>query len=140
MKKLIWFVLVLISVSVSAYAQSRKECKINAPAHKTTLTRGAKNPFKVNPEEVRELPEQAPANRGAGMCTLIIKNTTGFNINVFIDSVYAGYVVAGKNGAYVPRKSSFNTIHCWTSAGEYKWEDMSGCKDCKTTIILHKPE
>lgn len=139
MKKLILPLLMLMVLSAAEIkAQSNKECKINAPALKTTLTRG-KNPFKVNPEQKKQMPEQITLTRGAGKCSLLIRNTTRFNINVFIDSAYVGYISPGKNGAYTAPAKGFNTIHCWTSAGELKWQDLSGCKDCKTTMILNNP-
>ncbi len=139
MKKLIWpLLMMIVFVSLETKAQSNKECKINAPAQKTTLSRG-KNPFKVNPEQKKPMPEKVSLTRGSGKCSLLIRNITKYHINVFIDSAYAGYISPGKNGAYTAPAKGFSSIHCWTSAGELKWQDLSGCKDCKTTMILNNP-
>lgn len=140
MKKLftIFSFAALIVLAGNATAQSRKECSIQVQAELNVKSRGV-NQFQIDPNKVIEIPQVLPATRGSNSCYLVVDNITNEDINVFVDSTYAGFVTPGKKG-YISKANGYSIVHCWNVSGQYKWVERGDCKDCKMTYVLKRPE
>lgn len=127
----------LVVFAGTAQAQTKKECTVKVPAAKNSQSRG-KNKFIIDPAKIIEIPQKLAASRGANSCYLVVENTSNEDVNVFVDSVYVGFVAPAKKG-YINKPNGYATLHCWTTSGQYKWFERGDCKDCKMTFVLSKP-
>ena len=140
MKKLvtIFSFAALIILAGGASAQSRKECSVQVPAEPNVKSRGV-NQFHIDANKMIEIPQVLSATRGSNSCYLVVDNITNEDINVFVDSVYVGFVTPGKKG-YISKTNGYSIVHCWNVSGQFKWVERGDCKDCKMTYVLKRPE
>lgn len=56
-------------------------------------------------------------------------------IQIFMDSVYVGYIEPYKT-AFVNQSKNYQIIHHWSSTGEVKWIMKGSCNGCMRDMIL----
>jgi hypothetical protein len=134
---LLLLIILLINV-VAANAQNCED-RVELVSQPNIVARGGASFFSIEPEKIAEL-KAASLKPEENKCYLKITNNTAFDVNVFIDSVYVGFVLPGKQGYYKPAED-YKIVHCWSSAGDIRWVTNAGCSGCaKNLILLYKKQ
>lgn len=140
MKKQI-IVIVIASLFAMNLSAQNKDCsqKFDLQSMKNSKSRGVdlNAVFYLPPSSPVKLPNELAPTRGKSNCNITIENKTTNDVNVYIDSVYVGYVIAGEKGKLNPPKGKYSTVHCWTTAGASKWYHTGSCP-CTNTFVLVK--
>jgi hypothetical protein len=123
---------VLVVLSASVYAQSKRECSFYTIAKPVQKSRGSKNAkIKVNYEagKIKVLPSKSIKKRGkAPACMFSLYNYNSQLVHVYADSVYVGTLQPNRVGV-VETIGSFSKLYCITDDGQFQWEEPGGC-DC----------
>lgn len=127
MKKLLFITVLFLTVSFNSFAQKKETVEIAGT--KVEKTRG-ENP-NIKTDFVCDAPdvavEKPTATRGT-YCTVNVENDTGYNVKVYVDGDYHGWVSAWSEGV-VTVVGGYTTVYCVTSGGSYEW---SAAGDCNT--------
>jgi|GEM_PF-2774997 hypothetical protein len=119
------------------HAQNCEE-KLELYSQPNTKTRG-KLFFTIEPGKITGL-KSSISKADERTCYFKVTNNTAFDVNVFVDSVYIGYVLPGKHGYYKPA-AQHKVVHCWSSAGDIRWMSAAGCSGCsKNFVLLYKKQ
>jgi hypothetical protein len=142
MKKLFAIGLAVAAMTIynDAAAQAKKQCEeaIQVKCEINTRSRGmAKNDkFVINNSKIGIIPAEISKSRGVGSCYLSVENNTDMDVNVFVDSIYIGYIEPMKKGM-IARSNGYQIIHCWSTEGNYKWVKKGDCVNCMKKFVLN---
>jgi hypothetical protein len=127
MKKILLINLVVLMFSFNALAQDKEVKMVDVEGTEVTKSRGEnpniKNEFVYGAEDVKA--EKPAASRGAN-CTVNIDNDSGYDVYVYVDGDYYGWVGAWREGAVTVR-GGFTTVYCITTGGSYEWKTSGNC-------------
>ena len=127
MKKILLIKLFVLMFSFNALAQDKDTLEVEVEGTEVAQSRG-ENPnideaFDCNPEDVKV--EEPAASRGS-TCTVNIDNDSGYDVYVYIDGDYYGWVGAWREGA-VTVAGGYTTVYCITTGGSYEWSAAGNC-------------
>lgn len=127
----------ILTFEFTLHAQNCEE-KLELYSQPNTKTRG-KSFFNIDPGKITGL-KSSISKADERTCYFKVTNNTAFDVNVFVDSVYIGYVLPGKHGYYKPA-AQHKVVHCWSSAGDIRWMSAAGCSGCsKNFVLLYKKQ
>lgn len=123
---------VLVALSASSNAQSKRECSFYTIAKPVQKSRGIKNAkIKVNYEagKIKVLPSKIIKKRGkAPACMFSLYNYNSQLVHVYADSIYVGTLQPNRVGV-VETIGNFSKLYCITDDRQFQWEEPGGC-DC----------
>ncbi len=127
MKKLLLINVLFLLVSFNSFAQGKETKLVEITAKKVTKTRGAnpniKTPFVCDAPDVAVA---KPAATRGSTCTVNVDNYTGYDVYVYVDGDYYGWVGAWGEGA-VTVYDGWTTVYCVTTGGTYDWSASGNC-------------
>ncbi|SHG20642.1 hypothetical protein SAMN05443549_102426 [Flavobacterium fluvii] len=130
MKKLLLVAVLFLGVSLTSFAQQKAKKEVTITAKKVAKTRG-QNP-NIKKDFVCDAPDVPVAkpekSRGAGdNCDLKFDNWTGYDVKVYVDGYFKGWVLAWSNGS-VTVGGGYTTVYCITAGGTLEWSDKGNCE------------
>jgi hypothetical protein len=126
----------MVAISGSAQAQSKRECSVYTIAKPMQKSRGKNAKIKVNFQtgKVNILPNKINKTRGkAPACMFSLYNYHNQTVHVYADSVYIGTLRPNSVGV-VETLASFSKVYCVTDDKQFNWEEEG---NCKCTHIYH---
>lgn len=128
MKKLLVINLLFLLVSFNSFAQKKAKV-IEVVGKEVAKTRGEnpniKTDFVCDAVDVEV--EKPTATRGS-TCTINVDNYTGYDIKVYVDGDFYGWVHPWDEGA-VTVYGGYTTVYCITAGGTYEWSASGNCDD-----------
>ena len=137
MKKILLTKLIVLMFSFNALAQDKDTLEVEVEGTELTKSRGEDDPkttsrggnpnikeaFNCDAEDVKV--EEPAASRGS-TCTVNIDNDSGYDVYVYIDGDYYGWVGAWREGA-VTVAGGYTTVYVITTGGSYEWKAEGNC-------------
>ncbi|SNR63090.1 hypothetical protein SAMN06265371_107101 [Lutibacter agarilyticus] len=127
MKKLLLITVLFLMVSFNSFAQEKETKVVKISGTEVAKTRG-ENP-NIKTDFVCDAPDveapKPPATRGS-VCTINFDNYTGYDIKVYVDGDFKGWVSPWDEGA-VTVYSGYTTVYCITAGGSYEWSAKGDC-------------
>ena len=132
MKKLLTLVVLTLMVSFSSFSQEKEKKAVNLVAVKVTKTRGANANIKTDMDlKAKDVAVPKPAGDRGDFCSVRFDNWTGFDIKVYVDGDFYGYVSAWSDGT-VTVLAGFTTIYCISAGGTFEWSAEGNCDSSYT--------
>ena len=127
MKKFLLINVLILMVSFSSFAQEKATKMVDISAKKVNKTRGTNPNIKTDFVcDAPDVPVAKPAATRGATCTVNVKNWTGYNVKVFVDGKYYGWVSPWDSGA-VTVYAGYTTVYIITSGGSYEWSTSGNC-------------
>ncbi|AFU68174.1 hypothetical protein P700755_001237 [Psychroflexus torquis ATCC 700755] len=127
MKKLLLVNLLFLLVSFNSFGQEKETKLVEITGTEVPKTRG-ENP-NIKTDFVCDAPDVAvakPAATRGSTCTINVDNYTGFDIKVYVDGYFEGWVHPWDEGS-VTVIGGYTEVYCMTSGGSYEWEATGDC-------------
>ena len=127
MKKLFTVIVLFLMVSFSSFGQDKEKKVVNLEATKVAKTRGGNANIKTDMDlNAKDVAVPKPAGEREDFCTIEFDNWTGYDIKVYVDGNYKGYVSSWSEGS-VTVYDGYTTIYCITVGGTYEWSADGNC-------------
>lgn len=127
--------ILIIFILVSWHNVQAQECTqdIHLVSSHNAKTRG-KNIYHIQLEKIREIGSAVPKVKKDELLLKMV-NETNVDVNVFIDSLYVGYIQPHKT-AYQVRKKKSAFLHYWSSAGDIRWNGKVETTECHPIVFI----
>lgn len=128
MKKILLVTVLFFGICFSSFAQQKAKKEVKISAKKVEKTRGSnpniKKDFDCNALDVAVA---KPAKSRGDLCEIKFDNYTGFNVKVYVDGEFKGWVYPWEDGD-VSVYGGFTTIYCITAGGSLEWSAEGNCE------------
>jgi hypothetical protein len=127
--------ILIIFILVTWQRTHAQECTqdIHLVSTQNTKSRG-KTIYQISLEKIREIGSTAPKVKKDELLIKMV-NETNFDVNVFIDSLYVGYIQPHQT-AYQIRKKKSAFLHYWSSAGDIRWNGKVETTECHPVVFI----
>jgi hypothetical protein len=127
MKKLLLINVLFLMVSLNSFAQEKKAKLVEIEGTKVAKTRGANPNIKTDFScDAPDVEVAKPAKSRGSYCTVNVDNYTGYDIKVYVDGNFKGWVSSWDEGA-VSVDAGWTTVYCMTAGGSYEWSADGNC-------------